>query len=357
MTTAPPSEPRFAQGVPEYTLEYQLFDFAFPTESDLVELEAVTRDYLRNYFMGTISNSTVLLEDFVTIYVTQTSDPGALVVKVSYESTVYYSQDSSTIPPQWVIEQELDKTFSGDDLSIYLQIVQRLPNSNLFAGTIQIFEVQRGRKEAGSSEESSSSVSAATTAIIVCSSAIVILLSGCGLFVYQRRNRLQRNCNSKGFHGVIGDDESPSSCSTETDESGILSGRSGNLSHQHSKEVWARYKSTESLAFGEESYVLGHSQRKEGECVCEKKKIDPAVGKGRWNASSSAGKNLQRNTGGLDPRGILLQELKHRLTFHQEENSDDKAIMTIEPDDDYSSESEFDHDDYSENSTLSSQYI
>lgn len=138
LASASPSRYLIRQGLPEFTLEYQLFDYDDPTESDIVDLVALTNLYLRDHFMGTINDSTVLLDDFVTEYVELESDEESLIVMVTFKPTAYYNP-ISMIPTTSSLVKEVLNSFSGGEMEQYIEKVQELPESNLFAGTIQIF--------------------------------------------------------------------------------------------------------------------------------------------------------------------------------------------------------------------------
>jgi hypothetical protein len=275
--TATPSQARQTQSIPVFTLEYQLFDFDNPTETDLVELEALTRSYLRDHIEGAISDNAVLLVDFFTTYTEHESDPDSLVVLVSYESTAYYDIDSPTTPPLSDLIQEIENAFTGEELEQYLSLVQSLPNSNLFAGTIQLFLIDKLESESQTS----------ATVPILAGSAIV-LLSVFGLLAYRRRKKYSRREASKAFLGILAKD-SITDCSTNeglTEEhSTEMSESSENDTYPSDTGVWERYKSTECLSFGETAF-LGEAQ-------------SLALGSGRKGIS-------------------LMQELHQRLTSQRE---------------------------------------
>lgn len=138
LASASPSRYLIRQGLPEFTLEYQLFDYDDPTESDIVDLVALTNLYLRDHFMGTINDSTVLLDDFVTEFVERETDEESLIVMVTFKPTAYYNP-ISMIPTTSSLVEEVLNAFSGGEMEQYIEKVQELPESNLFAGTIQIF--------------------------------------------------------------------------------------------------------------------------------------------------------------------------------------------------------------------------
>lgn len=229
-----------------FTLEYQLFDFENPTETDLVELESLTRSYLRDYVTGAISDNMVFLDDFFTIYTEQEPDSGSLVVLVSFESTAFYDVDSPTTPAVSDIVEEIENAFTGEDLEGYLGMVQALPNSNLFAGTIDVFLINR--------RESENQSSAAAVPIVAGSA--TFLLSAFGLFAYRRRKRKSRLEASKEFLDILARDSS-TECSTNETSSERNDMESGKGDHCHrDMDVWDRYKSPECLGF-DETAILG----------------------------------------------------------------------------------------------------
>jgi hypothetical protein len=275
--TATPSQARLTQSIPVFTLEYQLFDFDNPTEADLVELEALTRAYLRDHVEGAISDNTVVLVDFFTTYTDQESDPDSLVVLVSFESTAYYDIDSPTTLPLSDLIQEVENAFTGEELERYLGLVQTLPNSNLFAGTIQLFLVDKLESESESS---------ATVPILAGSA--TVLLSVFGLIAHRRQKKHSRREASKAFLGILAKD-SITDCSTNeglTEEHRTeMSESSENDTDPIDNCVWERYKSPECLSFGETAF-LGEAQSL---------------------APGSGGKGIS-----------LMQELRQRLTSQGE---------------------------------------
>lgn len=194
--TAAPSIPRDEQKLPIFTLEYQLFDYKDPTETDLVELEALTRDYLRDHIIGEIVDANSLLDDFFTTSTGQKPDSGALIVNVEFESTAFYNPNSPTSIPMNDFIKEIENAFTGDELDEYLGMVQALPNSNLFAGAIQIFMI---------SQLESRNQRSFLSVVLAGSAVFISLLGGYGLVRYQRRKSASRKASQNFLENVLKD--------------------------------------------------------------------------------------------------------------------------------------------------------
>lgn len=201
--TATPTIPRDAQRLPIFTIEYQLFDFEDPTESDLVELEALTRAYLRDHIFGAVDDADALLDDFFTTYTNDQTDSGSLVINVSFESTAFYNPSSPTTIPINDLTDEVVNAFTGEELDEYLERVQSLPNSNTFAGSIQVFLI---------SELESQNQRSLISVLLSGSAVILSVLGGFGLIRYHRRKSTRRQA-SKQFLEMISKD-SATDCSS-----------------------------------------------------------------------------------------------------------------------------------------------
>lgn len=202
-STTAPTVPRDAQILPIFTLEYQLFDFDAPTEADLVEIEALTRAFLRDHVFGAIDDADALLDDFFTTSTGDETDSGALVINVSFESTAFYNPNSPTTIPMNDLIDEVVNAFTGEEMDEYLEKVQSLPNSNIFAGAIQIFLI---------SQLESRSQRSIVSVLLAGSGTLVLILGGYGLVRYQRRKSARRQASGQ-FLDIISKDWT-TECST-----------------------------------------------------------------------------------------------------------------------------------------------
>lgn len=201
--TSAPSVPRDSEVLPIFTLEYQLFDFDEPTEADLVELETLTRAYLRDHIFGSIDGADALLDDFFTTYTDDEADSGALVINVDFESTAFYNPNSPRRISMNDLIEEVVNAFTGEEMDEYLERVQSLPNSNIFAGAIQIFLI---------SQLESQNQRAILSVLLAGSGALLAILGGFGFLRYHRRKGARRQA-SKQFLHIISED-STTDCST-----------------------------------------------------------------------------------------------------------------------------------------------
>jgi len=243
--TAAPTIPRDTQRLPIFTLEYQLFDFEDPTESDLVELEALTRAYLRDHIFGAIDNADALLDDFFTTYTDEQTDSGALVINVSFESTAFYNPSSPTTIPMNDFTEEIVNAFTGEELDEYLERVQSLSNSNTFAGAIQVFLI---------SQLESRNQRSLISILLSGSAALVSILGGYGLIRYRRRTSARRQA-SKQFLQLISKDSTTDCSSFQGDfkdvktDSSVLSMQGCNPNpFEDSNDVWDRSEADDFLA-------------------------------------------------------------------------------------------------------------
>ncbi|KAL3935927.1 MAG: hypothetical protein SGBAC_008648 [Bacillariaceae sp.] len=234
--TAAPTIERDVQRLPVFTLEYQLFDFENPTESDLVELEGLTRAYLRDHIFGAIDEADALLDDFFTTYTDEQTDSGALVINVSFESTAFYNANSPTTIPMDDLIEEVVNAFTGEELDEYLERVQSLPNSNTFAGAIQVFLI--------SQLESRNQRSLFSILLSGSAAALVSILGGYGLIRYRHRTSARRQA-SKKFLEIVSKD-STTDCSSfqgdfrdvKTDSSLISTQEESSNPFATSNDVW-----------------------------------------------------------------------------------------------------------------------
>ncbi|CAJ1962689.1 unnamed protein product [Cylindrotheca closterium] len=242
--TAVPTIRRDAQRLPIFTIEYQLFDFEDPTETDLVELEALTRAYLRDHMFGAIDDADALLDDFFTTYTDDQTDSGALVINVSFESTAFYNPSSPTIIPVDDLTEEVVNAFTGEELDEYIERVQSLPNSNTFAGSIQVFLI---------SQLESRSQRSLISILLSGSAAVVSILGGFGFIRYHRRKSARRQA-SKQFLEMVSKDSRTVCSSIQGDfkdlktDSSVLSLQGDNSNpFENSNDVWERSEADDFL--------------------------------------------------------------------------------------------------------------
>ena len=203
------------------------------TRSDLVELESLTFEYLQNHFFGAMSSSDILLLDFITIIVGNTTNPNAWFVRVTYESSAIFDPLSPVFPSMDELIMELDNAFTEEELNGYLGMVQALPTTNDFSSTTQV--IYEGVDETRTIKSTSSVVTAVSTV----AAGFAMFSFGAAYLMYYFRRRRRRREASNRFLNKFTEVETPtehlsSGKSVDSDDTGSSNGDNNSDKHDPS---------------------------------------------------------------------------------------------------------------------------
>lgn len=157
---------------------------------------------------GAIGSSEVLLVDFITDAVSYQSQPASSTVLVSFRSEAYFDPVTPVFPTEAELVDEMVNSFTGNDLTGYLGMLQALPNGNPFSTSAAVFVV--GNTEAD--DEVMGKEKSLIPIIALVAASIAFVSTGSAGFAYYRRRRLRRReASDKFFRGAVGESTDGSS--------------------------------------------------------------------------------------------------------------------------------------------------
>lgn len=158
--------------------------------------------------LGSLSSGDVLLEDFLTTYISFQSVPEVSVILVTFESTAFFDPMSPIFPTESELINELLNAFTGNELSGYVGMVQALPTSNIFSSATEVYLV--GTPEADVEEETPVPVAPRDSSVVpivvtVAVGLMFISALSAALVYRRRRHRRRRDASDKFVNGIIGE--------------------------------------------------------------------------------------------------------------------------------------------------------
>ena len=135
-TPSPTHQGSVAVALSPYALSYQVSSSSVPQRKDLVPLTDVTRLYLEEFMFAEFERTTsIVLDDFITKYVTANAYPMGGTAVVEFNSTARFAEGTEMFPSVAQLDEALATAFTGDNLQEYLLRLRALPDSNIFSGS------------------------------------------------------------------------------------------------------------------------------------------------------------------------------------------------------------------------------
>jgi len=185
-----------------YTILYTTSDDdRVPFRSELLEVVELTRQYLDRFFLSYYDKSELTdLSEVLTLFTNTRFDYGE-PIPIDYESKVVFEGDSIVFPDTQDLDNTLASAFEGENLDVYIGLLQALPPSNMFSST-QFTKLIQGEVE--SQTMITDSLSQRSIARNITLSAIVV--GGvAGLFLIFASTRfVRRKTNHKNDGGSFG---------------------------------------------------------------------------------------------------------------------------------------------------------
>ena len=116
-----------------FMLRYVFEQTSIPDNSDTDEVEGLTAAYLASFVMARFSElteleSVVTGERFVVL----------LPFEMNYTSTAVFPSLATDIPTAAELDLEVMSAFEGNNLDVYLDLLSKLPDSNIFSTTTEV---------------------------------------------------------------------------------------------------------------------------------------------------------------------------------------------------------------------------
>lgn len=179
-----------------YALFYTIEQVRIPFTREADEVVGITAAYLKIFFEEIFFNDPdTVLRDFLTESLNGDSFAFNEPYGIEYSSVAYFSVASSIIPTPGELDNLLSQAFLGQDLSIYLRLLDSLPSQNVFSTTSEVTETKipesqvagRNAEPAGSDAKSNDRSSTIPIAAATGAGAFVLIILG--VVLYRRRGR------------------------------------------------------------------------------------------------------------------------------------------------------------------------
>ena len=188
-----------------FALQYSVEKFGEPTADDLADLTSVTDAYVMGFIAEFYVGADVLLASVDTVFVSFSMEHGGFIT-TEFKSTATFLLGSPIIPSATELNLVRADSFSAENLSGYVGMLNQLPTSNVYASTISV-NSDRGPLEDDKRRNA--------TAIAGGSAAVVILIAGFLMF----KQRVINSCSGKACSTQLAPDSlviSIQDCSDET---------------------------------------------------------------------------------------------------------------------------------------------
>jgi hypothetical protein len=175
-----------------YTLFYTIQPSRIPLSTEVVEVVGITAAYLKIFFEEIFSDDPdTEFNDFFTDRIDGGDSFGFNEpYGIEYSSAAVFTIGSSIVPTPGQLDELLSQAFLGQDLSLYLGLLQSLPSDNEFSTTSNVTEmkiIEPLGAPAGSGTRSDDSSSTIPIAAATGAGAFVLIILG--VVLYRRRER------------------------------------------------------------------------------------------------------------------------------------------------------------------------
>ena len=168
-----------------FGLNFTIRDRIKPTEADLTELTTLTKQYLRSYMLSIYEKTEVEIEQ-VESYYTSFSLQYANNVLVMFASDVLVGPSSTFIPSTSELDSVRERAFQGENAEAYVELLRRLPNTNMFFSTVGL-----GVPLASNENGGTGSSSAALVASVCGAAVVLLLLAAVGIYFYRKQKHAE----------------------------------------------------------------------------------------------------------------------------------------------------------------------
>jgi hypothetical protein len=166
-------------------LLYDIDQSRFPLQSEYSTVANITAAYLNDYFLVNFeSTSLVVFKDAQTMMISNSFVFGQPVA-INYNTTLEFGP-ASFVPDQAGLQATLESAFTGQNLQVYVGILQNLPLGNIFSTTSSVEYDPNPALAAESPTASSSDSTAKTAGIAAAVGASAFLMVLAGLVIYRR---------------------------------------------------------------------------------------------------------------------------------------------------------------------------
>lgn len=194
--TLDPNVPKLTRHLTPYGLNYTVTETdRIPFRSEILEVIGLTRDYLETVFEETFGDDRESnLIEFLTIFVDIDSTLG-MPVYIAYNSSASFESSSAIIPSVDVLDQILNAAFEGNNLDGYLEMLQALPQNNLFSKTVSVVLIEVESIDTNTSSKSmidARSRTGSTTVNVVAGAAGAAVVAAAAIYSYRKKHDEQK---------------------------------------------------------------------------------------------------------------------------------------------------------------------
>lgn len=194
--TLDPNVPKLTRHLTPYGLNYTVTETdRIPFRSEILEVIGLTRDYLETVFEETFRDDRESnLVEFLTIFVDIDSTLG-MPVYIAYNSSASFESSSAIIPSVDALDQILNVAFEGNNLDGYLEMLQALPQNNLFSKTVSMVLIEVESIDTNTSSNSmidARSGTGSTTVNVVAGAAGAAVVAAVAIYSYRKNHDEQK---------------------------------------------------------------------------------------------------------------------------------------------------------------------
>ena len=191
--TLDPNVPKLTRHLTPYGLNYTVTETdRIPFRSEILEVISLTRDYLETVFEETFGDDKEI--EFLTIFVDIDSTLG-MPVYIAYNSSASFKSSSEIIPSVDELDQILNAAFEGNNLDGYLEMLQALPQNNLFSKTVSVVLIEVESIDTNTSSNSmidARSGTGSTTVNVVAGAAGAVVVAAAVIYSYRKNHDEQK---------------------------------------------------------------------------------------------------------------------------------------------------------------------